>query len=167
MGQSYPLDQLAIIKQKRFDEAEKVLKEKKEAVEKAKEKLRAVEKERDEIKNHHTEKLTQLRAGLDEGLPAPKTHPMRTYLKIVVEKLSSHERKVVEQQKAVATAEQEVEQARIELLKRQKEVEKLKIHRKEWNQEMHKEEVRKENLDADELGATLHHRRKIQDQETE
>lgn len=161
---SYPLEQLAIIKQKRCDEAEKLLKEKKEAVEKEKQKLAALEKERDEIKQHHTEKLTQLRAGLDEGLPAPKTHPMRTYLKIVVEKLSAHERKVVEQKKAVATAEQEVEQARIQLLKRQKEVEKMSIHRKEWEQEMHKEQVRQEGLDADELGSIGHHRRKTQDQ---
>src|ERR1700679_3899739 len=97
----YPLEQIAIIKQKKLDEAEKVLREKKKALEREEEKLATVEKERNEVKDHRFAKLTQLREKMDEGAPSDKIQQMRYYLKVVDEKLKLKEQKVKEQQKIV------------------------------------------------------------------
>jgi flagellar biosynthesis chaperone FliJ len=155
----YPLEQIAIIKQKKLDEAERVLREKKKALEKEEEKLAAVEKERNEVKDHRFAKLTQLREKMDEGAPSDKIQQMRNYLKVVDEKLKSKEIKVKEQQKQVETAKQQVEVARNDLVKKQQDVEKMQTHRKEWEKEMHALAEHKETLETDEMGAVLHHRR--------
>ncbi len=156
----YPLEQIAIIKQKKFDEAEKVLREKKKALELEEEKLIAVEKERDEVKDHRFAKLTQLREKMDEGAPSDKIQQMRYYLKIVDEKLKLKEVKVKEHQKLVENAKQQVENARADLLKKQQDVEKMQIHRKEWEKEVKAIAEHKEGVESDEMGSSLHQRRK-------
>jgi flagellar biosynthesis chaperone FliJ len=157
----YPLEQIAIIKQKKFDEAEKTLREKKKELEKQLEKLLEVEKERDEVKDHRFAKLTQLREKMDEGAPSDKIQQMRAYLKVVDEKLKSKELKVKEQQKHVDTAKQQVEIARNDLIKKQQDVEKMLTHRKEWENEMHRIVEYKEGVEADEMGSVLHQRRQV------
>ncbi len=157
--QGYPLEQVAIIKQKKCDEAEKVLRDKKKALEVEKERLSAVEKERDEVKDHRIAKLTQLREKMDAGEPSDKIQQMRYYLKIVDEKLKTKELKVKEHQKLVDSAAQQVETARADLLKKQQDVEKLKMHREEWEKEAKAIEEHKEGVSSDEIGATLHQRR--------
>jgi flagellar biosynthesis chaperone FliJ len=155
----YPLAQVAIIKQKKLEEAEKLLREKKEALEKEQEKLRTAEKERDEVKDHRFAKLTQLREKMDEGAPTDKIQQMRYYLKVVDEKLKSKELKVIEQQKQVEKAKQQVEQARADLIKKQQNVEKLQMHREEWEKEMKAVAEQKEALQSDEMGAVMHQRK--------
>lgn len=154
--QRYPLEQLATIKQKRLEEAEKVLQEKKQALEKEQDKLSALEKERDEVKAHKIAKLTQLREKMDEGVSAPKIQQMKQYLKTVDEKLKIHDHKVQEQEKVVTSAEKQVEAAREDLFKKQKDVEKLKIHREEWDLEMGKIREQKEAAEGDEMGGAMH-----------
>ena len=156
---SYPLEQIAIIKQKKFDEAEKTLREKKKALEQEEEKLVAVEKERDDVRDHRIAKLTQVREKMDEGAPSDKIQQMRYYLKTVDEKLKTKELKVKEHEKLVEKAKEQVEIARKDLLKRQQDVEKLQMHRKEWEAEMKIIEEHKESVDADEIGSTLHQSR--------
>jgi flagellar biosynthesis chaperone FliJ len=160
-SQHYPLEQIAIIKQKKLDEAERVLREKKKALEREEEKLAAVEKERNEVKDHRFAKLTQLREKMDEGAPSDKIQQMRYYLKVVDEKLKAKEIKVKEQQKHVETAKQQVEAARNDLVKKQQDVEKIQTHRKEWEKEMHALAEHKESIETDEIGAVLHHRRQV------
>lgn len=163
---NYPLEQIAIIKQKKLDEAEKALREKKKALEREQEKLAAVEKERDEVKDHRFAKLTQLREKMDEGAPSDKIQQMRNYLKVVDEKLKSKEIRVKEQQKHVETAKQQVEAARNDLIKKQQDVEKMQMHRKEWEKEMHTLAEQKEAVETDEMGAVLHQRRQISSKKT-
>jgi flagellar biosynthesis chaperone FliJ len=162
-AQGYPLEQVAIIKQKKLDEAEKVLREKKLALEREEAKLVEVEKERDEVKDHRLAKLTQLREKMDAGSPSDKIQQMRYYLKVVDEKLKAKEHKVREQLKQVENAKQQVEIARNDLLKKQQDVEKLKMHRKEWEHEMKLLEEHKENIESDEMGSTMHQRKKRSD----
>ncbi len=158
----YPLDQLAVIKQRRLEEAEKILKEKKEALAKEEAKLAELEKKRDEVKSHHQDKLTQFRAKLDEGTSTAKLQQMKHYLKLVAEQLSGEERKVDVQKKVVEQAATQVELARIDLFKRQKDVEKLRLHHKEWKKEMHIIEERREGVEGDEMGSTMHHLKKAE-----
>ncbi len=160
MGEEYPLEQIAIIKQKKLEEAEKTLREKKNALEKEQEKLAAAEKERDEVKDHRFAKLTQLREKMDEGAPTDKIQQMRQYLKVVDEKLRAKEHKVKEQQKSVDAAKHQVELARADLVKKQQAVEKMSMHRKEWEKEMKAIEERKEAVETDEMGSILHVRKK-------
>jgi hypothetical protein len=158
--QGYPLEQLAIIKQKKCDEAEKVLREKKKALEQEMEKLNAAQQERDEVKAHRIAKLEQLREHMDAGDPSAKIEQMRYYLKTVDEKLRGKEVKVKEHQKLVDNATIAVETARTDLIKRQHDVEKMHQHRKEWEKEQKAIEEHKESLDADEIGSSLHQRRR-------
>jgi flagellar biosynthesis chaperone FliJ len=160
-SQHYPLEQIAIIKQKKLDEAERVLREKKKALEREEEKLAAVEKERNEVKEHRFAKLTQLREKMDEGAPSDKIQQMRYYLKVVDEKLKAKEIKVKEQQKNVETAKLQVEAARNDLVKKQQDVEKIQTHRKEWEKEMAALAEQKEAVETDEMGSVLHQRRQV------
>lgn len=155
----YPLEQLAIIKQKKLDEAERLLKEKKEILQKEEEKLATVEAERDKTKAHKIAKLTQLREELDSGSTSDKIQQMKQYLKIVDEQLHQKELRVTEQKKRVAEAEKQVEIARQNLLKRQHDVEKLNIHRKEWEAENRLALEREEAIEVDETGTVRHVRR--------
>ncbi len=156
----YPLEQLVIIKQKKLEEAEKVLREKKIALLKEEEKLAKVEEERDRVKDHRYAKLTQLREKLDEGTTSDKVVQMRHYLKVVDEQLKQKEQKVKEQAKNVEAAQKLVEVAREDMIKKQHDVEKLVIHRKEWDKEMKLEMDRKESLEGDEMGSAMHSNRK-------
>jgi hypothetical protein len=156
----YPLEQLGLIKQKKLDEAEKVLREKKKILEKEEEKLLVAEKERDIVKEHRFAKLTQLRQQLDEGAPATKVTQARQYLKLVDEKLKVKEQKVKEQKKAVDAANAQVEIARADLIRKQYDVEKIQIHRTEWEKEQKALEQLQENIETDELGSTFHERHK-------
>ena len=159
----YPLEQLAIIKQKKLDEAERLLQERKLALQKEKEKLETLEKERDKVKEHRDDKLKQFRALLDEGTTTDKIQQTKIYLKEVDEKLKVRETKVKDQIKHVDAAEKKVEEARKDMMKRQQDVEKLRLHRKEWDKEMKLLEEQKESNEMDETGSSLHTRRKSQD----
>ena len=156
----YPLEQVAIIKQKKCDEAEKVLKEKKNALIKEEEKLASLTKERDKVKEHRQAKLDQLRERLDAGERTDKIQQMKQYMKVVQENLKVRETKVKEQQKQVEAAEKQVETARQDYIKKQHEVEKLALHRKEWEKEQKLLEEQKESLETDELGSAMHVLRK-------
>lgn len=153
--QRYPLQQLADIKKKRLEEAERILREKKELLEKEEEKLRAVQKERDEVLEHKQEKLTQLREELDKGSTSDKIQQMKQYLKVVDEDLALKERKVQDQQKQVDKAAEEVEKARQNYVQKERDVEKIAMHRKEWGKEVRLEELRQEGITTDELGSAM------------
>jgi len=155
-AEKYPLSQLSLIKKKRLEEAEKVLREKKEVLAKAEEKLAEIEKKRDEVKNHYQDKLTQIRAKLDEGAHPDKITQMRHYLKTVADDLAREEKKVTAQKEVVKKAEAEVEVARQDLFKKQKDVEKLSLHHEEWKKEMRTLENRLEERETDEMGNVVH-----------
>lgn len=156
----YPLAQVASIKKRRLDEAEKILKEKKQILAKEEEKLLLLKQKRDEVKEHKMAKLTQLREKLDEGTTSDKIQEMRQYLKIVDEKLKTEEAKVKEQKKQVDLAEKQVDLARQDLFKKQKDVEKLGLHHKEWEKEIAHELARQAGIETDELGSSMHVLRK-------
>ena len=156
----YPLEQLAIIKQKKLEESEKVLREKKNALLKEEEKLAKVEEERNKVKEHKMAKLSQLREELDRGTTSDKIVQMRQYMKVVDEQLKQKEHKVKEQKKNVEAAEKQVEVARQDFIKKQHDVEKLVIHRKEWEKEMRVLAEQKEDIETDEMGSGMHTRKK-------
>jgi len=155
-SQKYPLEQLALIKQKRLEEAEKVLAQKKAILAQEEEKLATLEKKRDEVKEHYQAKLAQFREKLDAGTPTDKIQQMKQYLKLVAEDLRVEEQKVQAQIKVVSAAQHQVDLAREELFKKQKDVEKLKLHHKEWKHEAYKIEERKEGVNTDEMGSVMH-----------
>jgi flagellar biosynthesis chaperone FliJ len=158
----YPLEQLTLIKQKKLEEAEKNLKEKKIAYDKEKEKLETLEKDRDKVKFHRDDKLNQLRQKLDEGTTTDKIQQMKIYLKEVDDKLKVKENKVKDQVKVVDAAEKKVAEARIEMIKRQQDMEKMRLHREEWEKEMKIIEDHKESLEMDETGSSMFSRKKSQ-----
>ncbi|MEI8328971.1 MAG: type III secretion T3S chaperone [Chlamydiia bacterium] len=162
MSQSqYPLEQITLIKQRKLETAEKVLKEKKQALQTEQDKYAALEKERDVVKSHWEDKLQQLRDTLDQSSTSDKIQQMKVYMKEVDIKLKQKEGKVTEQQKRVVTAEQQVEEARKEMIKREQDVEKMRLHKKEWDKEMKVLAEQKESMEMDETGSAIYSRQKI------
>lgn len=160
MAPKYPLEQLVLIKQKKLEDAERLLTERKKELEKEEEKLQAVEKERDKVLSHKQAKLTQLREQLDQGTTSDKVQESKRYLKLVDEQLAQKQQKVKEQEKKVEAAKVKLEEARQDLFKKQQAVEKLKIHHKEWEKEMKHLEEFQEGLQGDEIGSAMHILRK-------
>jgi len=158
----YPLEQLMQIKQKRLEEAEKILKEKKAILDTEEKKLKDLEAQRDELKKHKEEKLLQLRESLDQGTTSEKILQMQSYIKIVQEKFVVREKKVQDQQKVVDGAKKNVEIAKENLVKKQQDIEKNHLHKKEWKKEIAKEQVRVDAIETDELGSQVHTLKKSQ-----
>ncbi len=152
----YPLAQVLEVKQRRVDEAEKVVKEKQLALKKEEEKLIEREAERNKVKQHYQDKLTQLRKILDEGTTSPKIQQTKAYLKVVDEKLKVEEKKVKEQQELVKTARKNLDQAIEQLRIKRQEVDKLLIHKKDWDHAVRREFEIMEGREQDELGFLVH-----------
>lgn len=153
---AYPLKQVIEVKQRRVEDAEKVVLEKRQALEKEKEKLAQREAERDKVKHHKQDKLQQLRDTLDHGTTSPKVQQMKAYLKVVEEKLRVEEKKVADQKEQVKVAEKNLEQAQEDLRKKRQEVDKLLTHQKDWEKEMRKELDIIEGREQDELGSVIY-----------
>ncbi len=149
-----------LIKKNRFDQAVKILEEKKAILEKTFKKLYELKAERDQVLQHKMEKLTQLRAVLDEGTTSDKIQQMKVYLKIVDEKLAEKEKKVNEQQKQVDLAQKQVDAATQEVFQRKKDLEKLEMHKVEWEKEVRYWTEQKEAVEHDEQGSSTHSTRK-------
>jgi len=153
----YPLEQIAQIKQKRLEEAEKLLKEKKRLLDVEVEKLKKAEEKRDTVKKHRADKIRKFMEEMDEGTTSTKIATHERYIKKVVdEELKVEEKKVSEQVKVVKKAEEDVNNARKDHLKKNQEVEKLQLHKAEWKKEILLEEGKIEAGEADEMGSNTH-----------
>ncbi len=150
----YPLEQLMTIKKNRYDQALKILEEKKAILAIEEKKYKEVQEERDTVLKHKKDKLTQLREKLDEGTTTDKIQQMKNYLKVVDERLAEKEKKVEEQRKKVAAAKTQVQIAKDDLLQKQKDVEKMEIHKKEWEKEVRHWMTKQEEKEHDELGTS-------------
>ncbi len=159
----YPLEQLLSIKNRRFEKAVTLLEEKKALVLAAEKKLEEIAKERDKVLEHKNDKLRQIREELDKGTTSDKIKQMKAYIDLVKEKLIEAERKIASQQKLLDAAKEQMEIARIEVIKKQREVEKLKIHKQRWQKEANYFLERQDQVEQDDLGsakfAMLHKRR--------
>lgn len=152
---TYPLKQVIEVKQKRVEDQEKVVKDRKQALENEKEKLKQREADRDKAKQHHIDKLTQLRYELDHGTTTDKIQQMKAYLKVTQEKVKIEEKKVKEQKDQVDLAEKALQVAINDLKIKRQEVDKLETHKKDWEKEMRKELEIIEVREQDELGQTI------------
>lgn len=158
----YPLGQVLEVKQRRVEEAEKIVKEKQVLLEKEQDKLAQREAERDKVKKHQRDKLQQLRDAMDHETTSPKIQQIKAYLKVVDEKLKVEEKKVKEQQNQVDIAQKNFDQAKEDLRVKRQEVDKLVTHRKDWEKTMHKELEIIEGREQDELGSIIYFSHKKQ-----
>ena len=155
MAKEYPLEQVTRIKQRRLEDAEKVLQEKKKVLEQEQEKLKKAHQELEKIQTHKEDKLAQLRHELDTQPNPTKIQQMKVYLKEVDNKVQAQKHKVTEQEKKIDIAEKAVEAARQDMFKKQQAVEKMHLHKKEWSKEEKKIETKKEADLMDEVGTTI------------
>lgn len=158
----YPLEQLLTVKKNRFENAVKILNEKKEILENEKFHLKELEQERDLTRRHKEDKLIQLREELDMATTTKKIEQMKYYLEVVKEELKKKQEKVDKQKVVVIEAEKQVETAKQDLFQKQKDLEKMDYHKKEWIKESHIEAEKKEILEQDEMGATSHEMKRRQ-----
>ncbi|MEI8365760.1 MAG: type III secretion T3S chaperone [Parachlamydiaceae bacterium] len=161
---AYPLGQVLQVKQRRVEDAEKVVKEKRLALEKEQKILADREADRDKAKKHYDDKLKQMRDELDGATTSPKVQQMKVYLKIVKERIVTEEKRVQEQKKQVEKAEKILETAQADLKQKRLEVDKLQSHRKDWLKDLQKEQEVVAGREQDELGSVIfmarHHREK-------
>lgn len=158
----YPLKQVLEIKQKRVEDAEKVVIEKRAILEKEQKTLAQREAERDKVKQHRQDKLDQLRAELDHGTTSPKVQQMKAYSKVVDERLKGEEKKVKDQKVKVEAAEKDLEEAKSQLRIKRQEVDKLVMHREGWQKEIRKELELAEEKVQEEIGNVIygmHHKK--------
>ncbi len=158
----YPLEDVLAIKQRRVEAAEKIVQEKRSALETEENKLKQCEEERDKVLHHQKDKLEQLRHEMDHGTTSPKIQQMKAYLKVVDEKLQVQEKKVKEQKEQVEKAKQALEEAREHLRLKRLEVDKMKTHRKDWIALAKEEQRREEGRELDEIGNLTYLARKRQ-----
>ena len=152
----YPLEQVVVIKNKRVEKAEKVVIEKKRALEAEEEKLKQREAERDKVLAHKKAKLNQLRQELDGGTTTDKILQMKAYLKVVDERVKVENKKVEDQKEQVKIANRNLDVAKEELRLKRIEVDKLEQHRVDWVKEAKKEETRAEEKEMDEVGNVIY-----------
>jgi hypothetical protein len=152
---AYPLKQVLEVKQRRVDQAEKVVKEKQAALDKEKEILAQREADKKKAQDHHDAKLAQLRELLDRESTSPKIQQSKAYLKVAKERVKVEEKKVKEQQQQVEIAEKNLEAAKNDLKQKRLEVDKLHTHRRDWTREMRKEQEIIEGREQDELGSII------------
>lgn len=152
----YPLMDVLEVKQRRVEEAEKIVQEKLKLLNQEKEVLTKKEADRDQVKTHKSAKLDQLRDELDHGTTCPKVLQMKAYLKVVDEKLAAEEKKVSDQQVKVDQANKEWEKAREDVRIKRQEVDKLQMHRTDWEKEARKEREIVEGREMDELGEVIY-----------
>lgn len=152
----YPLAQVLEVKQRRVEDAEKVVKEKQLLLEKEEEKLKQRQAERDKVKQHKLDKLQQLRDAMDHETTSPKIQQIKVYLKVVDEKLKVEEKKVKDQQEQVNIATKNLEQAKEDLRRKRQEVDKLMMHKKDWEREARKEQEIIDGREQDELGSIIY-----------
>ena len=162
MGKTpYPLEQLTLIKKRRLEEAERLLKQKKELLAIEEKKLKDLEGDRDKVKYHKEAKLAQLRLELDtSGSTTTTILQMKSYLKEVDEKLKIRELKLREQQKQVDLATKAVDIARQDMLKKGQSVEKMRLHKDEWLKQQKIYEEQLDALETEELGTMMFSRKK-------
>lgn len=161
----YPLKQVLEVKQRRVEDAEKVVKEKRLALEKAQQILEERERERDKAIKHYNDKLLQMRQAMDEGTTSPKIQQMKAYLKVVKDRVAAEEKKVKDQKQQVEAAEKNLEEALKNLKIKRQEVDKLKSHRTDWIKEVQKELEIVEAREQDELGSIIHTTRSLQNKQ--
>lgn len=152
----YPLEQLILIKERRLEEAEKKLKERKLLLQKEQDKLKKLEEDCQTTHDHMEDKVKQLDEEMNEGTHSDKIDIASKYIKVVQDQLTQKKKKVLDQDKVVKTATQNVELARVEMIKKQQDVEKLNIHKAEWKKGVMKELDHKEALEGDEIGSAKH-----------
>ena len=98
---------------------------------------------------------------MEEGTTSDKIELHEKYIKDVIAKqLVEEEKKVKQQTDIVTKARNEVEQARQDRLKKQQEKEKITLHKKGWDKEMLEEIIKDEGNLSDELGTSMHARKK-------
>jgi hypothetical protein len=158
----YPLEQLLKIKNKRFEQALKLMEEKRDILVKEEKQLKKLEEQRDKVKTHKKDKLKQLTESLDEGTTSDKIEQMEKYLEVVNENLLEKQNKVTKQEETVVEAKKELEEAKKIMFDRQKDIEKMQMHKKQWLEEVKFWETQQEALLQDELGSVRHMSQKKQ-----
>lgn len=152
MSKKYPLHQLDVIKKKRLDQAERALREKKEEERVAQEKHDKAKSDRDKALEARDNKLNLLREKMDEGAPSAKIETIRVYLKIVDETFQQKHQIYETFAERLRVAQEATEQARQEVIKKQKDQEKMKEHRKQWDKELKVLEEQEEAKLTDDIG---------------
>ncbi|RDB31822.1 type III secretion T3S chaperone [Candidatus Similichlamydia laticola] len=152
----YPLEQVLAVKKRRAEIAEREMHEKQNILLQEREQLLYIKKQRDQVKQHHIDKLNQLRSILDREARTNALQRARNYVDLVAERLRTEEERVQKQQHQVDTAEAAFEMARQVWLQRRKEVEKIEKHRKEWLQIAWKEFRKEEAKYIEEVGTLIY-----------
>jgi len=156
----YPLKQIAEIKKRRLEEAEKILRQRRDAFDKAEIELKERRKLLNESMNLKLEIIEKHYKKIENGTTADIMERHDHYIKEVINvKIAEEKKRVDAQKKVVKEAEAALELAKVDRLKKNQDLEKIYMHEKEWTTETRKEIDIEEAIVEDELGSIMHSRR--------
>ena len=156
----YPLQQIAEIKKRRLEEAEKMLREKRLALDEAEKDLKAKREALNATQKLKLEMIEKHYKDIEKGTTSDILERHDRYMQEVMDVKLAEEKKLVEEQKKVVKdARLALEKARQERLKKNQELEKIHLHKKEWSKGARKEEEIEQAGVADELGTSMHARK--------
>jgi len=157
---NYPLEQLLEIKEKRVEDAERILHEKKEALAREEKKLEECIEREKQAKNTYDEQLETFYNDFEGGTQSHKIKQRKEHLKTLLEQVKIEKEKTEKQREVVKEAEVAKDEAKAVLDQRRIDLDKIEEHKKAWVKADLEEKERLHIIEHDELGAMIHSRRK-------
>jgi flagellar export protein FliJ len=156
----YKLQVVLDLRERKKREAEKYLAMRRALLEEAEDELARRRRSVTEMRERQKALETKMLEDLSKGTQAHQVVLCRTQLKDLRLQEEELEEKVRQQQTVVARAEQELEHARELLIAASKELQALEKHREGWQQQVLREERRREQKINDEIGAVMYERQR-------
>ncbi len=156
----YRLQALLVIKEREKNRAAEVLARSIKALHEAREKEKKLVKERDEIIERWHEARNEMRRRMDCGAVIKQGNVHVNFMRKLKEDEEKKNKEIEEQREIIAECEDKVARARRDYIDAAKEHQVMIKHKDLWKKKLAAELTRKEELEFDELGNTIHHLRK-------
>ena len=156
---NYPLEQLLEIKEKRVEDAERILNEKKEALQKEEDKLKQCLEKEKEAQQEYDDQLDTFYEDFEGGTKSHKIQQRKEHLKSLLEGVKVAKEKTIKQREVRDAAEVEKDEAKAILDQRRVDLDKIEEHKQVWVKADLEEKERLHIIEHDELGAMIHSRK--------
>ena len=151
---------MLVIKEREKNRAAEVLARAIKALHDAREKEKMLIKERDEIIEKWNAARTEMRRRMDGGAVIKQGNVHVNFMRKLKEDEEAKNKEIEEQREIIAECEDKVARARRDYIDAAKEHQVMVKHKELWRKKIAAELSRKEELEFDELGNTIHQLRK-------
>ncbi|MBT3182530.1 MAG: hypothetical protein HN337_08505 [Deltaproteobacteria bacterium] len=136
------------------------------ALTEAREKLEELQEEKDKIIERWHEARKEMRSQMDVGVMVGNGNVHVSFMRKLKEDEEKKEEEIDDQEMVVEECESHVAGARRDYIDAAKELQVMEKHKELWEKKVRNEINRKEQLELDELGGTIHQLRKWRGEKT-